>query len=102
MKVFVVIRGENYEGGSIMGIYKNKPSAELHALNIAHGLKSCDYVNVEEYNVNEQDVSNVERNGVSGKESRFEKNPGSVPDCEAEKNINHKEEDKYYEPMGMG
>lgn len=49
-KVFIVMRGENYEGGFVDSVFSNREDAEARKAEIENGefFASCEWVSVEE------------------------------------------------------
>jgi len=55
MKVYVAVRGENCEGYGIMGVYKNRESAQkrCNEEEKKDNYLSCDFTDVQEWEIEE-------------------------------------------------
>lgn len=51
--VYIAMRGENYEGGHILGVYADKTDAEdrVEAEKQKQGFVGCDWAEVQDYEV---------------------------------------------------
>jgi len=51
MKVWILVKGVSYEGGSVIGVYKNEEKAREDYNKMLPTLYSCQYLDIEEWEV---------------------------------------------------